>query len=88
MIEINDNSVIISKEDGTEDVWKLYFYYENEERGKTYYFLYKEEDEDSLIVMASEDGESLEMIDDDELKEAEEVLAAYESDPKIEAARS
>ncbi len=88
MIDIQDNTVLITKEDGTEESWKLYFYYENEEKGKTFYFLYKEEDEDSLIVMSSKDGKTLEMVSDEEMKEAEEVLEAYESDPKIGELRS
>lgn len=87
MLEINDNTVVITKDNGEEDVWKLYFYYTNEERGKTYYFLFKEEDPDSLIVMASKDGESLIDLTDEELEEADEVLSSYESDPKIEAIR-
>lgn len=87
MLEITDNTVIITKDDGQEDVWKLYFYYENKERGKTYYFLYKEEDPDSLIVMGTKDGETLENLNEEELSESEEILEAYENDPKIEEAR-
>ena len=87
MLEITDNTVIITKDDGQEDVWKLYFYYENKERGKTYYFLYKEEDPDSLIVMGTKDGETLENLSEEELSESEEILEAYENDPKIEEAR-
>lgn len=86
-LEINDNTVIITRDDGGEDVWKLLFYYENEERGKSYYFLYKEEDPDSLIVMASTDGVSLENVSEEELAEAEEILESYESDPKMQALR-
>ena len=37
MLEITDNTVIITKDDGTEDHWKIYFYYRNPERNKTYY---------------------------------------------------
>lgn len=87
MLEINDNTVVITKDNGEEDVWKLYFYYENKERGKTYYFLFKEEDPDSLIVMSTSDGKTLENVTDEELSESEEILEAYENDPKIEEAR-
>ena len=59
MIEAKDNDMVITREDGTEDLWKIYFYYVEEESGKTFYFLYKEEDPDSLIVMASLDGKEL-----------------------------
>ena len=88
MVEITDNSVVITKDDGSEETWKLYFYYENEKRGKTYYFLFKEEDPDALVVMASSDHKSLENVSDEEYKEAEETLEAYESDPEIAALRS
>lgn len=86
-LEINDNTVIITKEDGTEDAWKLLFYYHNEERGKDYYFLYKEDDPDALIVMSSTDGKSLENISEEEFAEAEEILDSYENDPNIQALR-
>ena len=87
MLEITDNTVIITKDNGEEDVWKLYFYYENKERGKTYYFLFKEEDPDSLIVMATSDGKALENVTEEELSESQEILEAYENDPKIEEMR-
>jgi len=86
MINITDNTVLITKDDGTTDTWKLYFYFHNEERGKDFYFLFKEEDPDSLIVMASKDGLSLENVSEEEYQEAEEVLEAYEDDPKIQEA--
>ncbi len=84
MIEINDNTILITKDDGTTEEWKIYFFYHVDERNKTYYFIYKEEDEDSLIVMASSDGVSLENVSDEEYEEANEVLETYENDPKIE----
>ncbi len=84
MIEINDNTILITKDDGSVEEWKIYFFYHVDERNKTYYFIYKEEDEDSLIVMASSDGKTLENVSEEEYGEAEEVLEAYENDPKIE----
>lgn len=86
-LEITDNTVIITREDGSEDAWKLLFYYHNEERGKDYYFLYKEEDPDALIVMASRDGQSLENVSEEEFAEAEEMLDSYENDPTIQTLR-
>ncbi len=83
MLEINDNTIIITKEDGTSEEWKIYFFYHVDERNKTYYFIYKEEDPDSLIVMASSDGQSLEEVSDEEYEEASEMLETYENDPKI-----
>lgn len=87
MIEAKDNDMVITREDGTEDLWKIYFYYVEEENGKTFYFLYKEEDPDSLIVMASLDGKELSPVSEEELARAEEVLAAYEEDPAIQEAK-
>ncbi len=83
MLEINDNTIIITKDDGSNEEWKIYFYYHIDERNKTYYFIYKEEDPDSLIVMASKDGETLEEVSDEEYEEASEMLETYENDPKI-----
>ncbi len=87
MIEAKGNDMVITKEDGEEEVWKIYFYYVEEETGKTFYFLYKEEDPDSLIVMGSEDGVSLASVSEEEMARAEEVLAAYEEDPQIQDAK-
>lgn len=87
MIEAKDNDMVITREDGTEDLWKIYFYYVEEESGKTFYFLYKEEDPDSLIVMASLDGKELSPVSEEELARAEEVLGAYEEDPAIQEAK-
>lgn len=83
MLEITDNTILITKDDGTSEEWKIYFYYHVDERNKTYYFIYKEEDPDSLIVMASKDGETLENVSDEEYDEANEMLETYENDPKI-----
>lgn len=87
MIEAKGNDMVITKEDGEEEVWKIYFYYVEEETHKTFYFLYKEEDPDSLIVMGSEDGVSLASVSEEEMARAEEVLAAYEEDPQIQDAK-
>ncbi len=83
MLEIKDNTIIITKEDGTSEEWKIYFYYHVDERNKTFYFIYKEEDPDSLIVMSSKDGETLEEVSEEEYEEASEMLEMYENDPKI-----
>ncbi len=83
MLEINDNTIVITKDDGSVEEWKIYFFYHVDERNKTYYFIYKEEDPDSLIVMASKDGETLEEVSDEEYDEASEMLETYENDPKI-----
>ncbi len=85
MIEIkNDNDMIVTDEDGTEQLLKILFYFHNDERGKDYYFLYEESNPDELMVMASSDGQSLQQLSEEEFDEAEQVLEAYQEDPAIQ----
>ena len=86
-MEINDNEIVLTKENGEKEVAKILFYFHNDQRGKDYYFLYKEENPDDVIVMSSSDGTSLEEVDDEEFDEAEQVFEAIQEDPKIEEAR-
>ena len=80
-----DNEMIIADENGVEQVMKILFTYENEERHKTYAFLYKEGDEDNVIpVSVNEKDSSLEVIEDEkELEELEEVFNCFLDDPKM-----
>ena len=87
MKELSDNEMSIQNEDGTEEIVKILFYYDNEERGKRFYFLYREENPEDVTVMASEDHESLMMLSDEEMEEAEEMFDTYMNDPKILDAR-
>lgn len=86
-MEINDNEIVLTKENGEKEVAKILFYFHNDQRGKDYYFLYKEENPDDVIVMSSNDGTSLDEVDDEEFDEAEQVFEAFQEDPKIEEAR-
>ncbi len=86
-MEINDNEIVLTKENGEKEVAKILFYFHNDQRGKDYYFLYKEENPDDVIVMSSSDGASLDEVDDEEFDEAEQVFEAFQEDPKIEEAR-
>ena len=81
-----DDEMLITDESGNEKVMKILFTYDSEERKKSYVFLYDEKDEENVLVFAyDEKTSSLEEIEDDEeLKEAEEVLNAFYEDPKIE----
>lgn len=87
MIDIKDNTIEISKEDGSVETWKIYFYYHNPERGKDYYLIYKDDDPDSLLVMSSADGKELLDVSEEEFQEAQEMLETYENDPKIGSAK-
>ncbi len=85
MIEIkNDNDMVITKEDGTEQLLKILFYFHNDQRNKDYYFLYEEGNEDEVIVMGTSDGKTLDTLTDEEFDEAEQVFEAYEEDPAIQ----
>ena len=87
MIDIKDNTIEITKEDGGVEKWKVYFYYHNPERGRDYYLIYKDEDPDSLLVMSSADGKELLDVSEEEFQEAQEMLETYENDPKIGSAK-
>jgi hypothetical protein len=84
MFEIQDNTIQITKEDGTTESWRIYFYYHNDTRKKDYYLIYQDGDPDSLLVMASADGKELSNVSEEEFQEAQEMLETYEKDPKIQ----
>lgn len=83
MLEITDNTVEVTFDDGSKKEYKIYFFYDNPERGKRFYYLYEEKDPDSLLVMVTKDQITLDEPTEEEMEEAEEMLDTYESDPKI-----
>ena len=86
MKEIKDNQILISDDDGSEQLMEILFTYENEERGKKYVFFYSLEDEENVICMSydEESGELFDIEDEEEYDEVEEVFEAYLSDPEID----
>lgn len=80
--ELLDDEMIITDSNGDEKVMKILFTYENEERGKSYVFLYEENDEDNIFLFSyDEKNKTLEEIEEEEeYKEAEEVLNAFDLD--------
>lgn len=86
-MEIKNDEMLITDESGEEIIFKILFYFHNDERAKDYYFLYKEEDPENVIVLASSDGESLEEVDEEEFDEAQQVFDAYNEDPLIQQAK-
>ncbi len=85
MKQLNDDDIIIYDEEGKEYLFKILFTYENEKRGCEYCFIYEPSKEDEIIVMKyNEEHELFPVEDEDELEEAEEVLEAYQNDPKIQ----
>lgn len=84
MEKLNDNQIEIYDEDGNKYLMEILFTYENEERNTTYAFIYDKSNPDELILMKyKEDGNIEEVTDEHELSEAEEVLNAFNDDPKI-----
>lgn len=80
-----DDEMLITDESGNEKVMKILFTYDSEVRQKSYVFLYDEKDEENVLVFSynQQDSSLEEITDEEEYKEAEEVLNAYYDDPKI-----
>ena len=84
MRELKDDEIIIYDDEGKEFLMKILFTYENEDRNSEYVFVYEESNPDDDYVMKYNDNNELfEVEDEEELKEAEEVLNAFNEDPKI-----
>lgn len=81
---LNENEIQIFDEEGNEYLYNILFTYENKERGAEYVFVYDPAKPSDVYVMKyNEGGELFEITDEEELEEADEVLGAYEEDPKI-----
>lgn len=81
----NDDEIVIYDEEGNEYLMNILFTFENEERGAEYVFLYEPSSPEEVILMKyNEDHELFEVTDKEELKEADEVLEAYNTDPTIQ----
>ena len=89
MEPIRDDQIVIYDEDGKEFLMNILFTYENEERNAEYVFVYDEAQPDGVYVMRyNEDNELFEVTDEEELKEASEVLEAYNEDPTIQEVKN
>ncbi len=81
---LDDNEIQIFDDEGNEYLYNILFTYENKERGAEYVFVYNPIKPSDVYVMKYNDqGELFEVTDEEELEEADEVLGAYEEDPKI-----
>ena len=77
-MEIEDNKMVITDEEGNEHIVTILFTYHHDERNKDYVVFVSDEDEDSAIAMSyTSDGELEEIEDDDEYEEIQELLDAY-----------
>lgn len=84
MRELKDDEIIIYDDEGKEFLMKILFTYENEDRNSEYVFVYEESNpEDAYVMKYNDNNELFEVEDEEELKEAEEVLNAFNEDPKI-----
>ena len=82
-MEMKDDQIVIYDEEGNKYLMNILFTYENEERGTSYAFIYDKDSPDDILVMKYV-GEEMELVEDEEeLDEAEEVLEAFQNDPKI-----
>ena len=85
----NETQMIITDEQGKQHLMQILFTSENEERDAQYVFFYDTEDkEENVMVMRYvgelDSGELIPIKDDEEYDELEEVLNAWEEDPKIQ----
>ena len=85
----NETQMIITDEQGKQHLMQILFTSENEERDAQYVFFYDTEDkEENVMVMRYvgelDSGELIPIEDDEEYDELEEVLNAWEEDPKIQ----
>ena len=85
----NDTQMVITDSEGKEHLMQILFTSENEERDAKYVFFYDTEDkEENVMVMRYvgelDQGELIAIEDDEEYDELEEVLNAWEEDPKIQ----
>jgi len=84
----NENQMVVHDDQGNEHLIEMLFTYENEERGVNYVFFFDVAFPDDIMVgHLIEEGENtrIDMVEDEEeLDEAEEVLNAWQDDPKIQ----
>ena len=81
-----EDEMLITTPEGEEKVMKILFTFDNEQRKKSYVFLYDENNEDEVLLFSYDEKTSslAEVEDDEEYKEAEEVLNAFYEDEKIQ----
>ena len=88
--ELNDHQLIVTDKDGNEILLEILFTYEHEERGKKYVFFYEKSNPDEIMVAEyTDEGELIEVEDEEEYGEIEEVFNAFleENEPDDEDAQ-
>lgn len=76
-----NNVLFVTTNDGRQLTFKVLFTYHSEDFEKDYVFFYEENDEDNIIVYSYDDSNTLhEIEDEEEFKELDEVLQAYDEE--------
>lgn len=76
-----NNELFVTTNDGRQLTFKVLFTYHSEDFEKDYVFFYEENDEDNIIVYSYDDSNTLhEIEDEEEFKELDEVLEAYDDE--------
>lgn len=86
-MEIKENSqMTVVDGEGKEHLMQILFTYENEERKTKYVFFYEAGDEQSdvMVMKYTDDGELIDIDDEEEYGEVEEVFNAWQDDPEIQ----
>ena len=80
-MEIDENKMVISDENGNEHVVEILFTYHSDERNKDYVLFYEIGNDEEITAMIYNDKWELSPIEDEEeYQEVEEVLNAFDED--------
>lgn len=76
-----NNVLFVTTSDGRQLTFKALFTYHSEDFEKDYVFFFEENEEDNIIVYSYDDSNTLhEIEDEEEFKELDEVLQAYDEE--------
>lgn len=80
----NENQMIIIDSNQKEHLVEILFEYENEERNTKYVLFYELDNEDEVMAMKyTDDGELIEIDDDEEFSEVLEVFNAFQDEENL-----
>ena len=79
-MELDENKMVITDEDGNEHLVEILFTYHSDQRNKDYVVFFEDEDSNDVMAMAYTDDGELLPISDEEYSEIEEVLNAFDED--------
>ena len=82
----NETQMVVTDQDNKEHLMQILFTYDNEERNKSYVFFYEvgDEEENVMVKIYTDDGDLIEIEDEEEYDEVEEVFNAWQDDPEIQ----